>query len=85
VLVWLSTFSEVQTWSGCCHCHLLSLAPLNPDWFYVFSTSSPGLSRTKGREMAVVKVHSESVLVLCVAGHIAGRDGCLHSSRVERQ
>jgi len=36
VLPWLYVWSEVQicispSW---CHCHLLSLAPVNPDWFY---------------------------------------------------
>jgi len=25
-----------------CHCHSLSLAPVNPDWFYLSGTSSPG-------------------------------------------
>jgi len=36
VLAWLSLWSEVQicispSW---CHCHSLSPAPVNPDWFY---------------------------------------------------
>jgi len=36
VLAWLSVWGEVQmcispSW---CHCHSLSLAPVNPDWFY---------------------------------------------------
>jgi len=38
VLVWLSVLGEVQicirpSW---CHCHSLSLAPVNPDWFLPF-------------------------------------------------
>jgi len=43
VLALLSVWGEVQictrpTW---CHCHSLSLAPVNPDWFYLSGTSSP--------------------------------------------
>ena len=36
VLAWLSVWSEVQicTSPSWCHCHSLSLAPVNPDWFY---------------------------------------------------
>jgi len=28
--------------ASCCHCHSLSLAPVNPDWFYLSGTGSPG-------------------------------------------
>jgi len=37
MLVWLSVWGEVQIciWSSRCHCHSLSLAPVNPDWFYL--------------------------------------------------
>ena len=31
MLAWLSVWGEVQN----CHCHSLSLAPVNPDWFYL--------------------------------------------------
>jgi len=31
-----------------CHCHLLSPAPVNPDWFYLSGTGSPRYSSTKG-------------------------------------
>jgi len=36
VLVWLAVWSEVQICisPSLCHCHSLSLAPVNPDWFY---------------------------------------------------
>ena len=36
MLVWLSVWGEVQIciWPSRCHCDLLSLAPMNPDWFY---------------------------------------------------
>ena len=44
VLVWLSVWSEVQIWiwPSRCHCDSLPLAPVNPDWFYLSGTSSPG-------------------------------------------
>jgi len=43
VLAWLSVWSEVQTctWPSGFHCHSLSLASENPDWFYLSGTSSP--------------------------------------------
>jgi len=36
MLAWLSIWGEVQIciWPSWCHCHSLSLAPVNPDWFY---------------------------------------------------
>jgi len=41
-------------WPSRCHCHSLSLAPVNPDWFYLpgfylSGTCSPGWSRTYSR------------------------------------
>jgi len=37
MLAWLSVWSEVEicVWSSWCHCHSLSLAPVNPGWFYL--------------------------------------------------
>jgi len=37
VLAWLSVWGEVQicVWPSRCHCHSLSLAPVNPDWSYL--------------------------------------------------
>jgi len=34
-VAWLSVWSEVQTciWPSWCHCHSLSLASVNPDWY----------------------------------------------------
>jgi len=39
MLAWLSVWDEVQIciWPSWCHCHSLSLAPVNPDWFYFAS------------------------------------------------
>jgi len=34
VLAWLCVWGEAQICSRC-HCHSLSLAPVNPDWFYL--------------------------------------------------
>jgi len=36
VLAWLSVSREVRVciWPSWWHCHSLSLAPVNPDWFY---------------------------------------------------
>ena len=49
MLAWLCVWVKVQncTWPSWCHCHSLSLAPVNPDWFYLSGASSPGLSQTK--------------------------------------
>jgi len=35
MLAWLSVWVEVQSciWLSWCHCHLLPLAPVNPDWY----------------------------------------------------
>jgi len=37
MLVWLCVWVKVQIciWPSWCHCHSLSLAPINPDWFYL--------------------------------------------------
>ena len=44
MLAWLSDWGEVHIciWPSRCHCHSLSLAPVNPDWFYLSGTGSPG-------------------------------------------
>jgi len=41
--------------SSWCYCHSLSLAPVNPDWFYISGTSSPG-SSDKGLLNGVVAI-----------------------------
>jgi len=48
MLAWLSVWGDVQIciWPSRCHCHSLSVAPVNPDWFYLpgfylSGTSSP--------------------------------------------
>jgi len=35
MLVWLCVWVKVQIciWPSWCHCHSLSLTPVNPDWF----------------------------------------------------
>ena len=43
MLAWLSVWGEVQIciWPRWCYCHSISLAPVNPDWFYHSGTGSP--------------------------------------------
>jgi len=33
---------QICIWPSWCHCHSLSLAPVNRNWFYLFGTASPG-------------------------------------------
>ena len=37
MLAWLCVWVKVQIciWLSWCHCHSLSFAPVNPDWFYL--------------------------------------------------
>jgi len=44
VLAWLCVWVKVQIciWPSWCHCHSVSLAPVNPDWSYLSGTGSPG-------------------------------------------
>jgi len=37
MMAWLCIWVKVQTciWPSWCHCHSLSLAPVNPDWLYL--------------------------------------------------
>jgi len=48
MLAWLCVWVRVQIciWPSWCYCHSLSLAPVNPDWFYFSGAGSPGYSRT---------------------------------------
>ena len=50
VLAWLSVRGKVRTciWPSWCHCHSLSLASVNADWFYLSGTGSPGVFLDKG-------------------------------------
>ena len=67
------TLQEVEGSKRCiqpsiCHCHSLSLAPVNPDWFYpswfyLSGTCSPGQSHTNSRR-AVKR------LCVCVLFHL---------------
>jgi len=49
VLALLSVWGEVQIciWPSWCHCHSLSLAPVNPEWFCFSVAGLPGLSWKK--------------------------------------
>jgi len=73
VLAWLSVWDEVQIciWFSRCHCHSLSLAAVNPDWFYLpgftflvqAHLGGPGQIQ-KSRKTIVVVV----VVVTCIVG-----------------
>jgi len=38
--VWVKV--QICIWVSWCHCHSLSLAPVNPDWLYLSGNGSPG-------------------------------------------
>jgi len=44
MLAWLSVWGEVQIciWPSWCYCQSPSVASINPEWFYLSDTSSPG-------------------------------------------
>jgi len=74
---------QTCTWPSRCHCHSLSLAPVNPDWFYLpgfylSGTCSPGWSRTNSRR-AVKRLcvwhfrdtlHATAVLTNCLGSSV---------------
>ena len=55
MLAWLCVWVKVQIfiWTIWCHCHLLSVAPVNSDWFYLSGASLPWQSwqNPEGRKM----------------------------------
>ena len=72
-----SVWSEVQTciWSSWCHCLSLSLASVNPDWFYLSGTGSPGLFHTKSHlgdiQLKIwIQIHSESRFGSLITSHL---------------
>ena len=71
VLACLSVWDKVQVciWPTWCHCHSLSLAPVNTDWFYQNDSAFlvlvyPGYPGKEGRKMNVVVV---AVMIKCCA------------------
>jgi len=62
MLAWLCVWVKVQicTWPSWCHCHSLSLAPVNPDWFYFSGAGSPG------RLVVFDKIQEGHKTVVCV-------------------
>jgi len=53
MLAWLYVWVKVQIcmWPNWCCCHSLSLATVNPDWFYLSGAGSPGWSRTQSKRV----------------------------------
>ena len=69
MLVWLSVWGEVQIciWPSWCHCHSLSVVPVNPDWFYFLVPAhwgSPGQSAGGHKMVVVVVVHTDIIFTL---------------------
>jgi len=52
MLAWLSVWGEVLIfiWPRWCHCHSLSLSPVNRDWLYLSGTGLDGQLQKKSRE-----------------------------------
>jgi len=49
---------QICIWPNSCHCHSLSLAPGNPDWFTFLVPAHPGSrgQNSESRKMVVVVV-----------------------------
>ena len=75
MLAWLSVWGKVQIciWCSWCHCHSLSLAPVNPDWFHLHGftflvPAHPGCPRQnpESRKLVVLVVVVIVVVVMVV-------------------
>jgi len=81
MLAWLSVWGEVQIciWPSWCHCHALSLASVNPDWFYLpgctfLVPAHPGSSGQSPWGQNTVVVVVVVVLIACyTSAHGSGR------------
>jgi len=62
MLVWLSVWDKVQIciWPSWCHCHSPSLAPVNPDWFYLSGTGSPSCPRQRAIKRVLLLLFSHT-------------------------
>jgi len=52
MLAWLCVWVKLQIciWPSWCHCHSLSLAPVNPDWFYLPAFLVPAYPDCPGKK-----------------------------------
>ena len=68
MLVWLCVWVKVQIciWPSWCHCHSLSLTPVNPDWFYLpgFTFLVPAQPGSPGQNPR--GLWNEMVVCVCV-------------------
>jgi len=68
MLVWLYVWVKVQIciWPSWCHCHSQSLAPINPDWFYLpgFTFLVPAHPGSPGQ----IQEGRKTVVCVCVLG-----------------
>ena len=74
MLAWLSLQGKVQIciWPSWCHCHSLSLAPVNPDWFTFLVPVHPDSPRQSpgSRKMVVVVLVYVGFVENCIFKHI---------------
>ena len=74
MLAWLSVWVEVQIciWPSRCHCHALSLAPVNPDWFYlpVFTFLVPATWVVLDK----IQKSRKTIVCVCACMHV-----CMHA------
>jgi len=56
---------QIYIWPSWCHCHSLSLAPVNLDWFYLPGAGSPGWSQTKSKRAVKTVVYIGYIRNLC--------------------
>jgi len=65
MLAWLCVWVKVQIciWPSWCHCHALSLAAVNPDWFYL-----PVFTFLELAHLDKIQEDREMVVCLCVYG-----------------
>jgi len=68
MLAWSCVWVKLQicTWPSWCHCHSLSLALVNPDWFYLpgFTFLVPAYAGSPGQNPRGRKM----VVCVCVCG-----------------
>jgi len=90
MLTCLSVWGEVQIriWPSLCHCHSLSLAPVNAYWFYISCTVSPGQDNIQGHSVCVctrARQHPGHCVCVCVCVFVGLPLGLLQILGSKRQ
>jgi len=67
MLAWSCVWVKVQIciWPNWCHCHSLSLTPVNPDWFFTFLVLPFWCRLTR---VVLDKIQEGCKMVVCVCG-----------------